>query len=96
MKVAEIILEQLGGRRFAMFTGSKNFAAGPNYLSMKLARNSSGANYLKITLNSLDLYDMEFIKVTAKGVKTVKELNDIYNDQLEKMFTEVTSLFTKF
>ena len=64
MSVAKTILEQLGGNKFRMMTGAKNFMSFAEGLVMKIGRNSSNSNYLKITLNSMDLYDMEFAKVT--------------------------------
>ena len=57
LKVAETILEQLGGNHFRMMTGAKHLAGDENSLSMRIGRNSSNSNYLKITLNSMDTYD---------------------------------------
>ena len=36
MEVAREILKQLGGNKFRMMTGAKNFVAGENYLTMKI------------------------------------------------------------
>ena len=66
MSVAKTILEQLGGNKFRMMTGAKNFVGYENGVSMKIGRNSSNSNYLKITLNSMDTYDMKFCKFTRK------------------------------
>ena len=60
MTVAKTILEQLGGNKFRVMTGAKNFGARDNSLSMRIGRNSSNTNYLKITLNSMDTYDKKF------------------------------------
>ena len=49
--VAETILKTLGGNKFRMMTGAKNLAGDENSLSMRIGRNSSNSNYLKITLN---------------------------------------------
>ena len=96
MKVAKTILEQLGGNQFRMMTGAKNLAGDENSLSMRLGRNSSNSNYLKITLNSMDTYDMEFAKVTKMGEKkSVTEYNNIYNDMLTDQFTAHTGMYTK-
>ena len=67
--VARIIWEQLGGNKFRMMTGAKNLLNLGDGLAMKLGRNSSNSNYLKITLNSMDTYDMEFAKLTRMGEK---------------------------
>ena len=58
MSVAKEFLNQLGGNKFRVMTGAKNFMGFSEGLVMKIGRNSSNSNYLKITLNSMDLYDM--------------------------------------
>jgi hypothetical protein len=94
--VATEILNQLGGRRFIAMTGSKNFVYDNYSLTMRLSRNRAGAQYLKIDLNGLDLYDMVFCSFDSKtGEKIVKaELKNIYCDGLRDSFTSVTGLYT--
>ena len=95
MSVAKTILEQLGGNKFRMMTWAKNFMGFENGLVMKLGRNSSNSNYLKITLNSMDTYDMEFAKLTRMGEKkSVSEYNNIYCDMLTDQFTAHTGMYT--
>ena len=95
LTVAKTILEQLGGNKFCMMTGAKNLAGDENSLSMRIGRNSSNSNYLKITLNSMDTYDMEFAKLTRMGEKkSVTEYNNIYNDMLTDTFTAHTGMHT--
>ena len=95
MSIAKTILEQLGGNKFRVMTGAKNLMGFENGLVMKLGRNSSNSNYLKITLNSMDTYDMEFAKLTRMGEKkSVTEYNNIYNDMLRSVFTEHTGMYT--
>jgi hypothetical protein len=95
MSVAKTILEQLGGNKFRVMTGAKNFMGFENGLVMKLGRNSSNSNYLKITLNSMDTYDMEFAKLTRMGEKkSVSEYNNIYCDMLTDQFTAHTGMYT--
>ena len=94
--VAETILKTLGGNKFRMMTGAKNLAGDENSLSMRIGRNSSNSNYLKITLNSMDLYDMEFAKVSRMGEKkSVTEYSDVYNDMLTEVFEKHTGMYTK-
>lgn len=94
--VATEILNQLGGRRFIAMTGSKNFVYDNESLTMKLCRNKAGAQYLNIKLNSLDLYDMVFCRFNSRtGEKIVKaERNNLYNDMLQSVFTNITGLNT--
>lgn len=107
MEIAKIILEQLGGKRFSLMTGSKNYLVGdisetnPNeWLRMDLTRNSSGANKLKITLMGDDTYKMQFYKQTIKNYTEVviskeQTFEGVYCDQLQKIFTQVTGLYTR-
>lgn len=96
--VAQEILQQLGGNKFIAMTGSKNFMADGNTLIMHLARNSSKANRLKITLTPMDTYTMVFYKgVTVDfqiKIVEVKKIEGVYHDQLQKIFTSVTGLDT--
>ena len=93
--VARIIWEQLGGNKFRMMTGAKNLLNLGDGLAMKLGRNSSNSNYLKITLNSMDTYDMEFAKLTRMGEKkSVRMVYNVYNDMLKSVFTEHTGMYT--
>lgn len=94
--VAEQIFKQLGGNRFKVMTGSHSFAASKRTLVMKLRRNKSKANYLKIKLNGMDVYDMYFYKIGASAeMKLMAEKNGVYDDMLEGLFTEVTGLYTR-
>ena len=86
-------LKQLGGRRFMAMTGAKPLAVGTDGMVMKIGRNSKGVNYLRIDLKG-DLYTMEFIRMRA-GKKTVlKKVKGVYADQLQKMFTKYTGMYT--
>jgi hypothetical protein len=101
-QIASTILKQIGGNRFLVMTGSHTLVSNRTNksLSMKLRRNKSRANFLTISVNAMDTYDMLFIsyKVNSKTqelkMDTIKELKGIYNDQLEAMFTDVTGLYT--
>ena len=104
--VAMEILKQLGGNKFLAMTGAKNLVYDDNSLNMKLPKNMSQANYLKITLNSLDTYDLRFYKVTGGKMnmktfevspikeKDIKIINCVYCDQLQEIFTQVTGMYT--
>ena len=93
-QVAETILQQLGGRRFIVMTGSKNFVAVENGLIMTLVRNKSGANRLSIMLTPMDTYYMRFFKIRAGRLVEVADFDDVYCDQLQELFTSVTGLDT--
>jgi hypothetical protein len=105
--IANEILKQLGGNKFITMTGSKNFLAIENGISMKLTRNGSKANMLEIKLNGKDLYDVRFYRYSGgrMNMKTlavspvkfedVEVINDVYFDQLQEIFTRVTGLYTR-
>ena len=43
----------------------------------------------------MDLYDMEFCKLTRMGEKkSVKEYNNVYNDMMTDIFTKHTGMYT--
>lgn len=93
--IAATILQQLGGNKFIAMTGSKNFTIVDNSLSMHLTRNKAKAKYLKITLNSMDTYDMVFYTVNKNFEVIIKaQFDGVYCDQLQDIFTEVTGLYT--
>ena len=105
--VAQTILQQLGGNKFIAMTGTKNFLSDGNKLHMKLVTNISKSNYLTIELNELsDTYKMRFFKQSGGTMnkktfefspikeKDIEILEDIYADQLQKTFTEITGLDT--
>ena len=104
-EIATTILEQLGGRKFVVMTGSSQFIAFDNGLTMKLTKNISKANRMTVTLNEMDLYDIKFEKVVAPrmnkkdytfstgSTKMIAEFKDVYADQLRDIFTETTGMY---
>lgn len=97
MNTAQKILSQLGGNQFILMTDSKCFVDCGNGLSMKLDRNISNANSLKITLTASDTYDMRFSKITNKGEeRLITEYKGVCTDRLTDHFTAHTGLYTAF
>ena len=91
------ILNQLGGKRFMMFTGAKHFGVGKEGLSFKIGRNSKQVNHITIDYDrGRDLYNMKFDWVTIKGIKNKKTLKGVYADQLQRVFSMHTGMATKF
>lgn len=91
--VAKTIYQQLGGGRFKMMTGAKNF--------VRLSDGDGGIGFtipmhnkirgVRIMLNGMDLYDVEFLD---RNFSVFKKVADVYNDQLPEIFTEYTGLYT--
>jgi hypothetical protein len=89
------ILKQLGGHKFVVMTGAKNLTYDEKTQSvfMKIMRNSSKVSHVKIELTSLDLYTMTFYNCGV-NLKIIKKVEGVYNDMLQRVFTNVTGLYT--
>jgi len=97
--IAKIILQQLGGNKFISTTGAKNFINLPNGLSFKIAITGAGitkqnVNYIKIVINPSDTYTMEFSRIRGTEYKIINTIEDVYAEQLQKIFTRETGLET--
>lgn len=102
------LYEQLGGHRFVAMTGSEFTGYMENEDGnleqiIKLKRNKSGADKLIITYEEgKDMYSMRFIKSCKFNKKTFsfsesQEMHtsrNVYAEQLQKIFTQVTELYT--
>lgn len=97
-EIADTILEQLGGSgRLSLMTGASNYVAIEDGVRFSLPRTITlkGINLVEITLNGSDLYDMRFMRYRAADCVTVSQVDDVYFDQLEEIFTQVTGLLTR-
>lgn len=104
--IAQTILSQLGGNKFTVMTGASKFLFADItednkkiWLRMNIGRNAAGINRLKIYYNANDTYTMEFYKQTMNknyDVKITKQqiFENIYCDQLQEIFTQVTGMYT--
>tara|TARA_B100001123_G_C14897085_1_gene862270 strand:- start:112 stop:408 length:297 start_codon:yes stop_codon:yes gene_type:complete len=93
--VANEIYRTLGGNRFRVMTGAKNMVSTENGIRMRIGRNKTNANFMEVSLNGLDLYDVTFAKVTKMGeMKSVKEYDNVYNDMLVSLFESHTGMYT--
>ena len=98
-EVIETMINQLGGTKFFIMTGSKpqykDISTDSPLIALKLTKNNSKANYLTIQyIRSTDLYKMEFIKMNIKERKIVSSYDNIYSDQLTEIFESETGLRT--
>ena len=69
---AKTLLKQLGGGRFLAMTGAKDFGIGKDGLHFKIGRNAKSISHVVINLNSMDTYDIKFLRVRAGKIKIVK------------------------
>ncbi len=96
MQVAKTILEQMGGNQFIAMTGAHHLAGSKNTLHFSF-KGSRKTNKCKITLNGVDLYDVEFFKLNLRAADPcplINSYNNIYCDQLQGIFEKATWLYT--
>lgn len=94
IEVANTMIAQLGGNRFKVMTGAKNFTAGDNTLTFKVGSNAKGVTHVRVTLTPMDDYRMEFLAVRGTTVKTKSTEDGVYCDTLAKTFTANTGMYT--
>ncbi len=95
LTIQKTIRQQIGGQALYML-GAQNFVADKkNNALMFRIRGSNKVNFIKITLNSMDLYDMEFGKVWGNTYKVIAEENGVYSDMLNPLIKKHTGLNTK-
>lgn len=96
MTVANTILEQLGGRRFQVMTGAKQFVGGKDCLGFLLPSGfaSNGINMVVVRLTAADDYTITFSRTRGLTTKVIYEADGVYGDQLQDVFCEHTGLFT--
>ena len=92
MSIASTIRDQIGGKALYML-GAKNLIDHGDALSFRI-RGSKKVNYIKITLNGMDLYNIEMGKVWGTKYKVVYTLEDAYNDMLHGIIERETGLYT--
>jgi len=98
LDIAHTIMNQLGGfRRLGMMAGAKDFVAIENGVQFKIGRNAKRINMVRITLNGLDLYNVEFGYVTkyngTPSFKVKSKIDDVYNDMLVNLFESNTGMY---
>ena len=98
MQIAQTILQQLGGNKFVKMTGAKHLVALKDGLAFKLPSTrhfvKEGINYVKIILNPLDLYDIEYGTIKGFDYNIKATANGLYCDMLQENFTRTTGLYT--
>ena len=97
-EAASIILSQLGGQRaLVLMLGAYNFVYGlmdnsDPYLSFKL-KAADSINFIKISLNWKDAYDIELGQIKGMTYKVLDTVNDADCDNLIDILEEKTRLF---
>jgi hypothetical protein len=94
MTAPQTIFSQLGGNRFALMVGAKNFMLGETSLTFKIMGNAKQVNLVSINLNSSDRYDCRFMRVTKKGCTLKSSSYGLYSHDLRRIFESATGLYT--
>ena len=93
-EIASTIMNQLGGsNRLNAMIGLKDVYAVENGLSFKMKCKGAKVNYVKIVLNSLDLYDMELGKIHGNSYKVIKSIENVYCDQMKEIIEKTSGLY---
>lgn len=101
LTVANTILAQLGGRRFQVMTGARDFvgfdaqdAGVRGGLMFAIGRNPGKISKVVIRLNAADLYDVSLYAGRGVGMIESERHTDIYADKLADVFERATGLAT--
>lgn len=96
-EIGKEIFRQLGGMKMVAMTGAKNMLYHPDGFSWKMPSNfaKNKINYVKVTLNSGDLYDIEFGYIRSLNYKVVSNVPDVFNDNLRDVIESETGLKLK-
>ena len=101
---ANLIFQQLtmsnaGANRLKAMVGGKNFtfSSDEHFAAFKFtAKAKNKANYMKITLNGNDLYDVEFGYIRGMNYTVRSTVEDMYFDTLKEYFETETGLYLSF
>lgn len=94
-EVAKTILAQLGGNRFIVMTGAKNFVYDKSSLHFSVGKTKNKANKIVVKLDPDDTYTMTFYKLRGIDLTKISEHSGLYFDQLQSVFTRETGLYTR-
>jgi hypothetical protein len=93
--VTDTIIEQLGGARFAAMTGA-TFAVSETdqYVNVKF-KGSAKANWMQVKLQADDTYTVTFMTARGLNIKGGATYDMVYASDLQRLFTNVTGLYTR-
>ena len=93
LTVANAIIAQLGGTsRLSAMINARDCVGDDKSVMFRFS-GSRKINKIRITLNSMDLYDVEFFKMGRYDFKTVDTATGVYNDQLKSVIETATKLY---
>ena len=93
MEIAKTIMAQLGGNKIVAMCGVTNITAIENGVTFKIMKNNMKCNYIKIVLNSNDLYDIEYITIRGTIIKIKGSLSDVYAEDMISLMEKDLGLY---
>lgn len=99
--IANTIFAQMGGNGFARMVGLVNpYLVRNDEEKAEItvtfrwkAKGKDGLNFVEVTLvEALDTYRMTFGRLTVKNIRHIDPIDDVYCDQLQSIFRDVTGL----
>ena len=90
-QIGQTILDQLGGAMAIKRMLGGKFAFTPKGVNIQWpSRHRSKGNWVEITLNPRDLYDVEFFNFSKSSKKPVKKYHDVHVSELIRTFEDQT------
>lgn len=101
LQVAATIMNQFGGKRFAVMVGAKEVLATDNGVRFKIGKNTAGVNMVHVDLTPMDLYNVRFekrsfsTKTMEAKIKEVAKYDGVYAEDLADIFVSTTKLYVR-
>ena len=93
MQIAQTIIAQLGGTgRLSAMINARDFVALEDGVMFRFSGNRK-INKIRIRLNSLDLYDVEFLKVKKFDFTVTASESNVYAEDLKKIIEQEIKLY---
>lgn len=97
MQTSEVIRRALGGNKFEVMVGAKDFVTRGYDLQFKFPKSKKNkSNMVKIELNGKDLFDVTFYNINMRKFQfdKIEEFGDIGIEQLKQLFEDRTGYAT--
>lgn len=95
--IAQTILQQLGGTgRLSTMTGANNFVSTDSGVAFKMVGKhptNGGVSHIRISLTSMDLYDVEYLRIRAGKITEVAKSEGLYVDRLKNDIEQNTQKY---
>jgi hypothetical protein len=88
----ETTIQQIGGNKALFMMGCKQIVSDEANNAITLRIKGSKVKYVKITLNSMDTYDLSFYSGRLMNLKE-RAVEGIYNDMMKETIERETGLY---